>query len=145
MRIRSNLRGTRGSLSMYESAIRYRSMRNKQEVRRRVKALDIWKEHGIKATIKIAPSRCHLEGAILRNWNLVRRKSDFLLFVYPIMWKSDFHSYGRHEGLKIPCWQQHAGSIPACGTNTPHSLVQFLPASSLWGYLPEHRLLCVSI
>ena len=51
MRIRSNLKGTSGSLSMYESALKWRSMNNKQEVRRRVKALDVWREHGIKATI----------------------------------------------------------------------------------------------
>src|SRR3989344_3611453 len=43
-------RGTSGWLSMWERTIRFRSMRNKQEVERRVKILDFWKKHGEKAT-----------------------------------------------------------------------------------------------
>lgn len=39
----------RGWLSMWERTIRFRSMRNKPEVDRRVKILDFWKEHGTKA------------------------------------------------------------------------------------------------
>ncbi len=50
MRIRSNLRGTRGFVVAWERLIRFRSMRNKQEVERRIKVLDFWKEHGEKAT-----------------------------------------------------------------------------------------------
>ena len=44
------LRGTKGWLYMWERTIRFRHMRNEQEVRRRVKILDFWKEHGEKAT-----------------------------------------------------------------------------------------------
>ena len=44
------LRGTKGWLSMWERTIRFRSMRNKPEVERRVKILDVWHEHGLQAT-----------------------------------------------------------------------------------------------
>ena len=44
-------RGTKGWLSMWERTIRFRSMRNEQEVRRRAKALDVWREHGIGAVM----------------------------------------------------------------------------------------------
>src|SRR3989344_745457 len=50
MRIFNRFRGTRGWLSMWERTIRLRSMRNKQEVDRRVKILGFWSEHGTKAT-----------------------------------------------------------------------------------------------
>lgn len=50
MRIFNRFKGTRGWLSMWERTIRLRSMRNKQEVDRRVKILGFWKEHGTKAT-----------------------------------------------------------------------------------------------
>lgn len=43
-------RGTKGWLSMYESVIRFRYMRNKAEVERRVKVLGFWEEHGERAT-----------------------------------------------------------------------------------------------
>jgi transposase InsO family protein len=46
----NRFRGTKGWLSMWERTIRLRSMRNKQEVDRRVKALSFWQEHGIEAT-----------------------------------------------------------------------------------------------
>ena len=36
---------------MYESALRWRNMRDKQEVARRAKALTFWKKHGLSATI----------------------------------------------------------------------------------------------
>ncbi len=49
MRIFNKFRGTQGWLSMWERTIRLRSMRNKQEVERRVKILGFWKEHGTKA------------------------------------------------------------------------------------------------
>lgn len=39
-------RGTKGWLSMYESVIRFRYMRNQKEVERRVKILGFWSEHG---------------------------------------------------------------------------------------------------
>ena len=39
-------RGTKGWLSMYESVIRFRHMRNQQEVERRVKILGFWHDHG---------------------------------------------------------------------------------------------------
>ncbi len=50
MRQFNKLRGTKGWLSMYESAIRYRSMKNKQEVARRIKILGFWEIYGTKAT-----------------------------------------------------------------------------------------------
>ena len=50
MRIFNKFRGTSGWLSMWERTIRFRSMRNKQEVDRRMKILGFWKEHGTKAT-----------------------------------------------------------------------------------------------
>ena len=43
-------RGTKGWLSMYESVIRFRYMRNQKEVERRIKILGFWQEHGEKAT-----------------------------------------------------------------------------------------------
>ena len=43
-------RGTKGWLSMYESVIRFRYMRDQQEVERRVKVLGFWSEHGERAT-----------------------------------------------------------------------------------------------
>lgn len=43
-------RGTKGWLSMYESVIRFRHMRNEEEVRRRIKVLGFWEEYGEKAT-----------------------------------------------------------------------------------------------
>jgi len=49
MRIKSDLKGTQGWLSMWERGIRFRYMRNKQEVDRRVKALAFWKKHGLAA------------------------------------------------------------------------------------------------
>ncbi len=42
-------RGTKGWLSMYESVVRFRYMRNQKEVERRVKILGFWQEHGGKA------------------------------------------------------------------------------------------------
>lgn len=45
------LRGTKGWVSMWERAVRWRHMRNEPEVRRRVKALDMWRGHGIEAAM----------------------------------------------------------------------------------------------
>jgi transposase InsO family protein len=50
MRQFNKFRGMRGWLSMWEHTIRFRSMRNKEEVDRRVKILGFWEEHGEKAT-----------------------------------------------------------------------------------------------
>lgn len=50
MRIRSNLKGTKGWLSMWEAGIRFRHMRNKAEVDRRLKILGFWETHGDQAT-----------------------------------------------------------------------------------------------
>lgn len=50
MRIFNKLRGTQGWLSLYERAVRYRHMRNKEVVERRVKILTFWKTHGLEAT-----------------------------------------------------------------------------------------------
>src|ERR1035437_2448286 len=49
MRQFNRFKGTRGWLYMWERTIRLRSMRNKQEVERRVKILGFWSEHGTKA------------------------------------------------------------------------------------------------
>ena len=46
MRIFNKFGGTRGWLSMWERTIRFRHMRNKPEVERRVKALSFWEKHG---------------------------------------------------------------------------------------------------
>ncbi len=43
---------------------------------------------------------------------------------------------GRHEGLKIPCWQQRAGSTPACGTRI--ELVHLWRAFSLAARSADH-------
>lgn len=43
-------RGTKGWLSMYESIVRFRYMRNQKEVERRVKILGFWSKHREKAT-----------------------------------------------------------------------------------------------
>ena len=50
MRIRSNFKGTVGWLHMWERGIRFRHMRNKAEVDRRVKILGFWEAHGDIAT-----------------------------------------------------------------------------------------------
>lgn len=49
MRIQSDFKGREGWLSMWERTLRFRSMRNKQEVERRVKILDFWKAYGTEA------------------------------------------------------------------------------------------------
>jgi len=51
MRQFNKLRGTEGWLYMWERTIRFRHMRNTEEVRRRAKALDVWREHGIRAAM----------------------------------------------------------------------------------------------
>ncbi len=51
MRQFNKFKGTRGWLSMWERTIRFRHMRYETEVRRRAKALDVWREHGIKAAM----------------------------------------------------------------------------------------------
>ena len=45
------LRGTKGWAFLYAQAVRWRHMRNQQEVRRRAKALDVWRDHGIGAAM----------------------------------------------------------------------------------------------
>lgn len=50
MRQFNRFSGTKGWLYMWERTIRFRSMRNKPEVERRVKILGFWDEHGTKAT-----------------------------------------------------------------------------------------------
>jgi len=47
----NKFRGTEGWKYMWERTIRFRHMRNEQEVRRRAKALDIWRDHGIEAAM----------------------------------------------------------------------------------------------
>ena len=51
MRQFNKFRGTSGWLSMWERTIRFRHMRNKAEVDRRVRALTFWEKHGEKATL----------------------------------------------------------------------------------------------
>ncbi len=46
----NKFKGTSGWLYMWERTIRFRSMRNKQEVARRAKILEFWKKHGEQAT-----------------------------------------------------------------------------------------------
>jgi len=50
MRIGHVLRNTKGFALAAASALKWRSMRNKAEVERRVKILTFWKQHGLKAT-----------------------------------------------------------------------------------------------
>lgn len=50
MRIGHVLRNTKGFAKAAQSALKWRSMRNKAEVERRIKVLTFWKEHGLKAT-----------------------------------------------------------------------------------------------
>lgn len=50
MRIGNVLRNTRGFAKAAESALKWRSMRNKAEVERRVKILTFWNTHGFEAT-----------------------------------------------------------------------------------------------
>lgn len=49
MRQFNRFKGTEGWLYIWERTIRFRSMRNKQEVARRAKILDFWKKHGEQA------------------------------------------------------------------------------------------------
>lgn len=50
MRIGHVLRNTKGFAKAAESALKWRSMRNKAEVERRVKILTFWHTHGLEAT-----------------------------------------------------------------------------------------------
>jgi transposase InsO family protein len=50
MRIIHVLKNTRGFAKAAASALKWRSMRNKAEVERRIKILTFWKEHGLKAS-----------------------------------------------------------------------------------------------
>ena len=47
----NKFKGTKGFLTTYELALRWRYMRNKEEVVRRVKILTFWQQHGITATM----------------------------------------------------------------------------------------------
>lgn len=49
MRISHVLRNTKGFAKAAQCALKWRSMRNKDEVERRVKILTFWKQHGLKA------------------------------------------------------------------------------------------------
>ena len=51
MRQFNRFKGTKGWLSMWERTIRFRHMRNNEEVRRRAKALDVWRDHSIRAAM----------------------------------------------------------------------------------------------
>lgn len=51
MRQFNKFRGAPGWLSMWERTIRFRHMRYEAEVRRRAKALDVWREHSIGAAM----------------------------------------------------------------------------------------------
>lgn len=51
MRIKNTLAGTKGWKYLWERTIRFLHMRNKAEVARRAKALDIWREHGLEAAM----------------------------------------------------------------------------------------------
>ena len=44
-------RGTKGWLFIWEHTVRFLNMRNEKEVRRRAKALDFWRDHGLLATV----------------------------------------------------------------------------------------------
>ena len=50
MRQYNRFRDTQGLLSLWERTLRFRSMRDQQEVERRVKFLSFWQEHGDRAT-----------------------------------------------------------------------------------------------
>ena len=50
MRQFNKLRNTKGFVSLWESGLRSRDMRNKKEVERRVKILSFWKKYGLEAT-----------------------------------------------------------------------------------------------
>jgi putative transposase len=51
MRIGHVLRNTKGFAKAAASALKWRTMRNKAEVERRIKILTFWKQHGLDATI----------------------------------------------------------------------------------------------
>ncbi len=48
----NRFRNTKGWLYMWERTIRFRHMRKEPEVKRRAKALDLWRDHGIEAAIQ---------------------------------------------------------------------------------------------
>lgn len=50
MRIHNTLKNTQGFATAYHAAIRFRDMRNKAEVERRIKILTFWQTHGETAT-----------------------------------------------------------------------------------------------
>ncbi len=51
MRQFNKFKGTKGFLSLYESALKWRNMRKQEEVTRRARALTFWQTHGLKATM----------------------------------------------------------------------------------------------
>jgi len=71
MRQFNRFRGTEGWLSMWERTIRFRSMRNKQEVDRRVRILDFWKKHGTGA----AHDAFGISKRTLYRWQRVLKKN----------------------------------------------------------------------
>lgn len=71
MRVFNIFRGTKGWLSMYESVIRFRYMRNQKEVGRRVKILGFWSEYGEKA----AEDAFGVSRRTLFRWNKALRES----------------------------------------------------------------------
>lgn len=71
MRIFSTVRGTVGWLSMWERTIRFRHMRNKAEVDRRVRALDFWGKHGLAA----AMDAFHASRPTLFRWKQALERS----------------------------------------------------------------------
>jgi putative transposase len=66
------LRDTKGWKYMWERTIRFLHMRNKEEVKRRAKALDIWREHGMGA----AMSAFDVSRPTLFRWKQALRKRE---------------------------------------------------------------------
>lgn len=72
MRQFNKFRDTEGWLSMWEKTIRFRCMRNKQEVDRRVKILDFWQKYGVQA----AEDAFGVSKRTLFRWQSVLRKNN---------------------------------------------------------------------
>ena len=72
MRQFNKLKGTKGFLTLYESTLRWMHMRNKEEVKRRAKALSFWQKHGLLATM----DAFNVSGRTLYRWKKALKDAD---------------------------------------------------------------------
>lgn len=85
---------------MYESVIRFRYMRNEEEVRRRVKILGFWSEHGVRA----AKDAFGVSRRTLFRWSKMLRESHGKL---PSLDPKSKAPKGRRKRIYDPAYLEH--------------------------------------